>query len=91
MIKELQAIIEDRKENPKEGSYTNELFDAGLNRIAQKVGEEGVEVVVAGLAQSDSALLGEVADWIYHATVLLVQRGLSWEQVEQVLEDRHRK
>lgn len=90
MITKLQAIVQDRKANPKSDSYTNKLLEAGMSRIAQKVGEEGVEVAVAALAQDDEALLGEVADLIYHTTVLLVARGLTWEQVEAVLEERHK-
>ena len=89
MITKLQTIIQDRQENPRPGSYTNELFDAGMEKIAQKVGEEGVEVVVAGLSQDDEALLNELADLIYHSTVLLTARGLDWEQVEAVLKERH--
>jgi phosphoribosyl-ATP pyrophosphohydrolase/phosphoribosyl-AMP cyclohydrolase len=90
MIHKLQAIVQARKATPKPNSYTNELLDAGLPRIAQKVGEEGVEVVVAALAQDDDELLGELADFIYHATVLLAARDLTWEQVEAVLEARHK-
>lgn len=90
MMSRLQAIVQERKTSPKPDSYTNKLLDAGLPRIAQKVGEEGVEVAVAALAQSDEDLLGELADLIYHSTVLLVARGLTWEQVEQVLRERHR-
>jgi phosphoribosyl-ATP pyrophosphohydrolase/phosphoribosyl-AMP cyclohydrolase len=89
MISHLQAVIQDRQANPQPTSYTNQLLAEGLPRIAQKVGEEGVEVVVAALAQSDEALLGEVADWVYHTSVLLVKRGLTWEQVEAVLQQRH--
>lgn len=90
MITKLQAIVQDRKANPKSDSYTNKLLEAGMPRIAQKVGEEGVEVAVAALAQDDEALLGEVADLIYHSTVLLVARGLTWERVEAVLAERHK-
>ncbi len=90
MMTRLQAIVQERKANPKPNSYTNKLLDAGMPRIAQKVGEEGVEVAVAALAQPDDELLGELADLIYHSTVLLVARGLTWEQVEQVLTERHR-
>lgn len=90
MFQQLEKIIQDRQTNPKVGSYTNELLDSGLERIVQKVGEEGVEVVIAGLAQDDQTLLNEMADWVYHATVLLTQRGLTWEQVEAVLASRHK-
>lgn len=90
MIAKLQVIVQNRKANPKADSYTNQLLDAGMPRIAQKVGEEGVEVAVAALAQDDEALLGELADLLYHSTVLLVARGLTWEQVETVLAERHK-
>jgi phosphoribosyl-ATP pyrophosphohydrolase len=90
MFSKLQTIVQDRIDNPKEGSYTNRLLDEGLPRVAQKVGEEGVEVVIASLAGDDTALLGEVADWIYHTTVLLAARGLTWEGVEAILQERHR-
>lgn len=90
MLAKLEAIITDRKANPKPGSYTNQLLEEGLPRIVQKVGEEGVEVVIAGLAQEDQILLNELADLIYHSTVLLVARGLTWDQVEAVLQERHK-
>jgi len=89
MIKRLEGIIKDRQANPKPDSYTNKLFADGIDRIAQKVGEEGVEVVVAALKQNDTELLGELADLMYHVSVLLVARGLSWDKVESVLEARH--
>ena len=89
MIVRLQKIVQDRKINPKKDSYTNKLFDAGMPRIAQKVGEEGVEVAIAALTDDDDALLGEVADLVYHTTVLLTARNLTWEQVEAMLEARH--
>ena len=89
MIYRLQGIVQDRKANPKKDSYTNKLFDAGMPRMAQKVGEEGVEVAIAALAEDDDALLGEMADLIYHATVLLAARDLTWEQVDAMLEARH--
>lgn len=89
MITQLQSIVQDRKANPQAGSYTNQLFERGMTKIAQKVGEEGVEVAIAGLAQGDEELLGELADLIYHCTVLLTDRDLTWEQVEVVLKERH--
>lgn len=90
MLYRLHAIIKDRQANPKDGSYTNQLLESGINRIAQKVGEEGVEVVIAALAQDDQTLLNEMADLMYHATVLLAARNLSWQEVEAVLQARHK-
>ena len=83
-------VIEDRKINPAEESYTTRLLRDGLPKIAQKVGEEGTEVVVAGLAQSDERLIEEVADLAYHTLVLLSARGIQPAQILAELEKRHR-
>lgn len=88
-LTKLTALIADRKANPKEGSYTNELL-ADQTKAAQKVGEEAVEVVVAALAQSDRRLVEEMADLIYHSLVLLESRELSWAEVIAELENRHK-
>jgi phosphoribosyl-ATP pyrophosphohydrolase len=90
-IQWLFDVIEDRKKNPTETSYTASLFAEGLPRIAQKVGEEGNEVVVAALSQDDQRLIEEVADLTYHTLVLLAARGLTPSQVLAELEKRHRK
>ena len=90
-IQWLFDVIEDRKNNPSEGSYTVSLFKEGLPKIAQKVGEEGTEVVVAALAQNDQRLIEEVADLTFHTLVLLAARGLSPADVLTELEKRHRK
>jgi phosphoribosyl-ATP pyrophosphohydrolase len=90
-IQWLFDVIEDRKKNPSEKSYTASLFKEGLPKIAQKVGEEGTEVVVAALAQDDRRLIEEVADLTYHTLVLLSARGLSLAGVLSELERRHRK
>jgi phosphoribosyl-ATP pyrophosphohydrolase len=90
-IQWLFEVIEDRKKNPSEKSYTASLFKEGLPKIAQKVGEEGTEVVVAALAQDDRRLVEEVADLTYHTLVLLAARGLSPAEVLSELEKRHRK
>ena len=88
-IQWLFDVIEDRKKNPSEGSYTSSLFAEGLPRIAQKVGEEGTEVVVAALSQDDQRLVEEVADLTYHTLVLLSARGLSPDLVLAELKRRH--
>jgi phosphoribosyl-ATP pyrophosphohydrolase len=84
-------VIEDRKNHPTEKSYTASLFAEGLPKIAQKVGEENAEVIVAALAQDDQRLIEEVADLTYHTLVLLSARGLHPEQVLAELEKRHKK
>jgi phosphoribosyl-ATP pyrophosphohydrolase len=89
-IRELYNVILDRKINPKPGSYTNSLFDTGLPRIAQKVGEEGTEVVVAALSQDNERLVEEVADLTYHVLVLMAAKGVTPAEVAGELEKRHK-
>ena len=89
-ITELYNIILDRKTNPKPGSYTNSLLDAGLSRVAQKVGEEGTEVVVASLSQENERLIEEIADLTYHVLVLMVTKGIALADVVRELEKRHK-
>jgi phosphoribosyl-ATP pyrophosphohydrolase len=91
MLHELEAIIAERKANPKAGSYTNSLFDAGVNKIAQKVGEEATEVIVAALGQGKPEQIGELSDLFYHTLVLMAQVGVTLADVEAELERRHKK
>lgn len=88
-LQSLEQVIQERKDNPVEGSYTNHLLEKGLSKMAQKVGEEGTEVVVAALAETNERLLNESADLLYHLLVLLQAKELSLEQVEAVLKKRH--
>lgn len=90
MLRQLQAIIHDRQQNPQPESYTNRLFDAGTNKIAQKVGEEAVEVIVAALGQGREAQVGELADLFYHTLVLMTQLGISLDNINAELARRHR-
>lgn len=90
-IQWLFDVIEERKKNPSEKSYTTSLFNEGLPKIAQKVGEEGAEVVVAALTQDDQRLIEEVADLIYHTLVLLAARGLTPAHVIAELQKRNMK
>ena len=87
---ELDALVAERERLRPEDSYTSRLFEAGVKRIAQKVGEEGVETSLAAVAEDDTALLGEAADLIFHLVVLLRARGLSINDALRVLENRHR-
>lgn len=86
----LDELVAQRERERPEGSYTTRLFEKGTRRIAQKVGEEGVETALAGVAQGDEELLGESADLLYHLIVLLRARGLSLADAVAVLESRHR-
>lgn len=88
-LAELDALVAQRERTRPEGSYTTKLFEAGVRRIAQKVGEEGVETALAAVAQDDAALLGEAADLSFHLTVLLRSRGLGWADVMGILQSRH--
>lgn len=89
-LAELDALVAARERERPAGSYSTRLFEAGVRRIAQKVGEEGVETALAGVAQDDAALLGEAADLVYHLVVLLRARGIGWAAVVSALEQRHR-
>ena len=88
VLSALDARIALRARERPQGSYTTKLLDAGIRRIAQKVGEEGVETALAAVAQDDDALLGEAADLLYHLLVLLRARGLSLRDALAVLESR---
>ena len=83
-------VIQSRRENPSESSYTSRLLTEGLPKIAQKIGEEATETVVAALAQDDQRLVEEIADLTYHTLVLLAARGLTPADVEAELEKRHK-
>jgi phosphoribosyl-AMP cyclohydrolase / phosphoribosyl-ATP pyrophosphohydrolase len=85
----LEQIIAQRIADPPEGSYTAKLVEEGLPRIAQKVGEEGVELALAAVTQTDEAVIGEAADLLYHTALLLKAKGLSLAQVAAELESRH--
>lgn len=85
----LENVIKDRRTNPIEGSYTNHLFSRGLNKIAQKVGEEAVELVISAKDEDKDLFLGEGADLIYHFLVLLAQKDSSLSEVIEILKDRH--
>jgi phosphoribosyl-ATP pyrophosphohydrolase/phosphoribosyl-AMP cyclohydrolase len=87
----LENLIQDRKANPVEGSYTNHLFNKGLNKIAQKVGEEAVEIVIEAKDNNDDLFKGEAADLLFHFLVLLVEKNIPLNDVIEVLKKRHQK
>ena len=88
VLSRLDALIMRREVERPEGSYTTRLFEGGLRRIAQKVGEEGVETALAAVAEDDAALVGEAADLAYHLLVLLRARGLGLADLEERLQER---
>ena len=81
-------IIEDRKNNPKEGSYTNYLFDKGIDKIIKKVGEECTEIVIAAKNPDPEEIKYEISDFLYHVMVLMVEKGVTWEEITQELAQR---
>lgn len=85
-----QQIIRDRKANPSDTSYTTSLFNKGVNKIAQKVGEEAVEVVIEAKDQNHDLFKGEVADLLFHLLVLLEHKNIDLDEVISVLRSRHR-
>lgn len=88
ILKEVYDVAVDRKTNPKEGSYTNYLFDKGIDKICKKVGEEASEVIIAAKNNNCDEIRYEIADLIYHLTVLMVNQGLSWDDICEELKKR---
>ncbi len=88
-LSSVYATILDRKANPKPGSYTNSLFDAGLDEITKKVGEEAIEVIIAAQHQGNERLISELADLTYHSMVLMAQMGVTPEDIAAELRRRH--
>ena len=89
-ILQLEQIIADRYENPQEGSYVNKLRGKGINKIAQKVGEEAVETVIAALNETETDFINESSDLIFHLLVLLREKGFNLERIAKNLEERHK-
>jgi len=85
---ELEQIIIDRKNQPTDYSYTSRLFTDGVSRVAQKVGEEAVETVIAAMGENDTMLISEAADLVYHLLVLLVEKDVALKDVVDELESR---
>jgi phosphoribosyl-AMP cyclohydrolase / phosphoribosyl-ATP pyrophosphohydrolase len=85
----LERIIQDRKKNPKSGSYTNTLLNSGINKVAQKVGEEAIELVIEAKDNNKELFLNEAADLMYHYLVLLTAKGYSMDEVVSILKQRH--
>lgn len=88
---QLEAIIQDRKQNPQESAYTSKLFKKGINKVAQKVGEEAVELVIEAKDDNDELFLNEAADLMYHYLVLLTAKNKQLEDVIDILTSRHAK
>ena len=88
VFEEVFAVIEDRKAHPKEGSYTNYLFDKGIDKILKKLGEEATEIVIAAKNPNPNEIKYEIADFLYHMMVLMAEKGVSWEEITEELANR---
>ena len=89
VFEHVYSTILDRKQNPKEGSYTNYLFDKGIDKILKKVGEEATELVIAAKNPEPEEIKYEMADFLYHAMVLMVEKGITWAEIVEELDNRH--
>ena len=88
VLYQVSEVIEDRRLNPKEGSYTNYLFDKGIDKILKKVGEECTEIVIAAKNPDKEEIKYEISDFLYHMMVLMVEKGVSWEEITRELAKR---
>ena len=88
VFEDVYAVIEDRKKNPKEGSYTNYLFDKGIDKILKKVGEEATEMVIAAKNPNENEVVYEMSDFLYHMMVLRAVKNVSWEDITDELSRR---
>ena len=80
-LTELMTVLQDRKQNPQPGSYTNQLLAKGVDEIVKKIGEEAIEIVVSAKGQGNERLISEIADLIFNVSVLLVHFDLTWDDV----------
>lgn len=90
ILNDVFKVVVNRRDNPKEGSYTNYLFDKGIDKILKKVGEETAEVIIGAKNASRDEIQYEVADLMYHLTVMLCERGLDWQDIYEELARRYK-
>ncbi|MEY8320782.1 phosphoribosyl-ATP diphosphatase [Lachnospiraceae bacterium 46-61] len=91
VLYQLYDIISDRKINPKQGSYTNYLFEKGLDKILKKVGEEATETIIAAKNNDKNEVIYELSDLLYHISVLLSEKQITWDDVFEELKKRELK
>ena len=84
----LYEVIEDRKKNPKEGSYTNYLMEKGIDKILKKVGEEAAEIIIAAKNPNQEEVKYEMCDFLYHMMVLMAERGITWDDIMEEMAKR---
>ena len=88
VFEDVYGVIMDRKEHPKEGSYTNYLFDKGIDKILKKVGEEATEIIIAAKNPDPEEIKYEISDFLYHVMVLMAERGVTWDDIMRELARR---
>ena len=88
VFEDVYKTILDRKVNPKEGSYTNYLFDKGIDKILKKVGEEATEIVIAAKNPDPQEVKYEISDFLYHVMVLMAEKGVTWKEITKELSRR---
>ena len=88
VFEEVLNVIKDRKIHPKEGSYTNYLFDKGIDKILKKLGEEATEIVIAAKNPNPNEVKYEISDFLYHMMVLMVEKDVDWEEITTELANR---
>ena len=88
VFKDVMSVIEDRKIHPKEGSYTNYLFDKGIDKILKKCGEEATEIIIAAKNPDPEEIIYEISDFLYHVMVLMSLKGVTWEEITAELSKR---
>lgn len=89
ILNKVYETIEDRKENPREGSYTNYLFEKGIDKMLKKIGEESAEIIIASKNPDKREVVYEMADFLYHMMVVMVERDIQWEELYDELIRRH--
>lgn len=90
-FREMYEVVANRRENPQEGSYTCYLFDKGLDKILKKCGEECTEMVIAAKNADNDELANEINDLLYHMAVLMVERGVTVDEIEDIMRERSKK
>ncbi len=88
VFQDVFSVILDRKAHPKEGSYTNYLFDKGIDKILKKMGEEATEIVIAAKNPNPNEIKYEISDFLYHMMVLMAEKGITWEEITEELSKR---
>ena len=88
VLEDVYSIILDRKDHPKEGSYTNYLYDKGIDKVLKKLGEEATEIIIAAKNPDTEEIKYEISDFIYHLMVLMAEKGVTWEDITQELSQR---